>query len=73
MIKLKLLKEPKTPKSGSIETFKKFLEKHHSIEKENEKRVKEYTLILKKLEEIKKGKYHGKKTKKKPSIKKKRK
>jgi hypothetical protein len=73
MIKLKLLKEPKAPKSGSIETFKKFLEKHHSIEKENENRVKEYTLISKKLEEIKKGKYYGKKTKKKPSIKKKRK
>jgi hypothetical protein len=72
-IKLKLLKEPKAPKTGSVETYKKYLEKHHAIEKENERRVREHTTILKKLEEIKKGKYHGKKTKKKPVYKKKRK
>ncbi len=73
-IKLKLLKEPKAPKTGSVETYKKYLEKHHAIEKENERRVREHTTILKKLEEIKKGKiYHGKKTKKKPVHKKKRK
>jgi hypothetical protein len=72
-IKLKLLKEPKAPKTGSVETYKKYLEKHHAIEKENERRVREHTTILEKLERIKKGKNHGKKAKKKPVYKKKRK
>lgn len=72
-LKLKLLKEPKAPKTGTVETYKKFLEKHHSIEKENEERIREHANILRKLEEIKKGKMtHGTKAKKKPISKKKR-
>lgn len=71
MIKIKLLKEPKMPKKGSLETFKKFLSKHHAIEKENEKRIKEHNEILKKLEGIKKTYGTKKKNSKKTHSKKK--